>query len=87
MKEYLKQAMDDYNELCRLATENSYDELAEKLIGYNNDKERFDVNFKSIRATIWNQTNPYVESQIDIWDDKNTCCLEEEIDITAQILE
>lgn len=85
MGEYLKQALNDYNELCVLAHKYSYKTLVDKVNGYNNDGDRFDVNFKSIRATVWNRKAPYVESHIDIWDDKNSCCIEEEIDITALI--
>lgn len=75
-----QQAIKDYEELEKILKENNnllLEHLCEKLKGHNLDlnKNLFDVNFKSICATVYcdennnYELNPYIE----IWDDKNCC--------------
>lgn len=75
-----EQAIKDYKELQKILKENNdlkLEQMCEKLKGHNLDlnKNLFDVNFKSICATVYYdennnyELNPYIE----IWDDENCC--------------
>ena len=82
----LKQGLADYKELVQIVSEfeGTLQELCDKLDGYNLEDTYFDCNYKSITATIDiadEQIGIEASRTIDIWDDKNSILLEEQISI------
>ena len=84
-----QQAIKDYEELKKILKENQnlkLEQMCGKLKGHNLDlnKNLFDVNFKSICATVYYDENNNYELNpcIEIWDDKNCC----EYDLNFEML-
>ena len=82
-----KQAKQDYLQLCDIVYqfEGNINKLCKMLGGFNfqYDYESFDINYKSITATIYNQNNKYIVYEyIDIWDDNTCSCIKECVHIT-----
>ncbi len=82
-----KQARNNYLELCQVVNDfkGNVIELCDILNGFNfqDDYESFDINYKSITATIYNQNNKYIVYEyIDIWDDNTCSCIKECVHIT-----
>lgn len=87
MKDLYKKAYSDYMELVTIVREykGNLEELCKTLGGFNYsvDFERFDLNYKSITATIYFCNGElFVYRYIDIWDDENEKLVEECIDYT-----
>lgn len=84
-KEKAKESIKNYNELSNIVYnyKGSVEELCDKLGGYNvqNDYESFDINFKTITATIYNNNTFSVYEYIDIWDDEEEMMVSECINI------
>lgn len=85
MKNIYKQAWADYLKLVELVKDfdGKLDQLCEHLNGFNLDhfEERFDCNFGTLTATIYSVENElFVFHLIDIWDDKKTELVKENID-------
>lgn len=69
-----RQALKHYEELRTLIEVNknlSFEELCDKLGGHNLEDELFDINYKSICATVYHRNNLYIlSSDIEIWQDE-----------------
>jgi len=83
-----KQAIKDYDELVYKVSKfhDTFENLCIYLKGYNYDMYNglFDCNYKTIRATIkHNFANNYYQVciDIDVWDDKHTTMVKEQITI------
>ncbi len=90
MKNICKKAYFDYIELVDIVREfkGNLEELCDKLGGFNlsMDFERFDVNYKTITATIYfNNGELYVYRYIDVWDDEEEDIVKECVDYTDLI--
>ena len=70
----IKQGEKDYNELKLIVslfneTEGTLEELCKELKGHNLEDDLFDVNFKSITATVKQNYGCFkVDGNIEIWD-------------------
>ena len=87
MKNIYKKAYSDYIELVDGVREfkGSLEELCDKLGGFNlsMEFERFDLNYKTITATIYYCNEElFVYRYIDIWDDENERVVKECVDYT-----
>lgn len=76
-QELRNRAIADFKELQKIVNENQHltiKELCEKLEGHNlceDFEPMFDVNFKSICATVYYDDNKfYLSNHIEIWDDE-----------------
>ena len=72
-----EQAIKDYQELNEIIKNTSLplDDLCKELGGHNLEDELFDINFKSICATVHLKDNHFeLNDIIEIWDDEN--CME-----------
>lgn len=72
MKSYINNALCEYKELKKIVNgKKTFDELCEELNGFNKCDKYFDVNYKSITTTIYNEDNKIsISEYIDIWNDK-----------------
>ena len=72
-----KKAIKDFQELNNIVknTNLSLDELCKELGGHNLEDDLFDINFKSICATVHLRNNHFeLNDIIEIWDDEK--CVE-----------
>lgn len=73
-EEVFEKALLEYKELENfiLNYKGNFNNLCEILGGFNITKEYFDINYKNITTTIFNEENKIIISDyIDIWNDKN----------------
>lgn len=69
-----QQAIKDFYELKEIVdnTDLSLEELCDELGGHNLSDELFDLNYKSICATIYFKNNKLsLHKSVELWDDKN----------------
>ena len=73
----IQQALKDYEELQQITKETdlSLEELCDKLGGHNLSDDLFDVNFKSICATVVTKNGQLaLLDSIEVWDDEICEC-------------
>lgn len=85
--ELKEKAHADYLELSNIIAEfkGTLQELCEKLGGFyiQADFESFDLNYKSLTATIYEENGTrYIYEFVDVWDDAQAQCMAEAISYT-----
>lgn len=83
-EEFFKNVLLEYEELENFITnyKGNFDDLCEILKGFNETEEYFDVNYKSIATTIYNEKNKItISDYVDIWNDENCEPIESQFNI------
>lgn len=89
-----EQAIKDFKELLALVNENQHltiKELCQKLDGHNlceDFEPMFDINYKSICATVHYGDNKfYLSNHIEIWDDEECYLYDDDFNIEENLYE